>query len=122
VRLRGPRRVGGVGSPGRGGRLVVLPQPALQGTFAGQRAAGLGLEQPDADVAGAPARVLLAQGQDLVADRVVLGGPSRAGGIVGRQAVRVLAAAAQQVADGAHRQAPALGELGGGSAALGLGE
>jgi tRNA pseudouridine38-40 synthase len=46
----------------------------------------------------------------------------RAGDRVGRQAVRILAAAAQQVADGAHRQAPALGELGGGSAALGLGE
>ena len=98
------------------------PQPALQGALAGQRAVGLGLEQPGADVAGAPARVLLAQGEDLVADRVVRGGPPRTGDIAGRQAAGVAAAAAQQVADGPHRQAPALGELNGGSAALGLAE
>ncbi len=43
----------------RGGRLL-LTEPALQGAFTGEGPLGIGQTQVDADVAGAPARMLLA--------------------------------------------------------------
>jgi len=60
VRLAGPVCVGLGPWPGRGGRELLLGEPARQGAFAGHGGAGVSVAQADTDVAGAPGGVLLA--------------------------------------------------------------
>src|SRR5205823_12336192 len=91
--------------------------PALDGARVRQGGAGEAARQLDAQQAGAPARVLPAQGQG-VGDVVGVG--ARAAGAVARR-VRAAAGAEgpQQVAGGARRQAEAGGQGGGVGLVLG---
>ena len=82
VRLAGPVRVGVRPRPRWGGRELLLAEPARQGALSGHGQAGVGIAEADPDEAGAPAGVLLAQGQGLQAERVVgPAGPPRAGAV-----------------------------------------
>jgi hypothetical protein len=106
-------------SPRYGGRLLLLPKPALQGAFAGQRGRVGGGGQADADVASAPGRVLLPQRQGGGVEGVAVGGSSRAGSVGGLQALRRVAEALEQLADGAGAEVQGVGDSGGGLSALG---
>jgi hypothetical protein len=89
-------------------RGLVRPQPALQGAGAGHGQVRLGALQLHADVAGAPAGVLLPQGEDVVPGRVGRGRRPGAAGVLRGEGVGLLAEPLQEVADGPHRQ----GEVG----------
>ncbi len=70
----GPVRLG-LGAATRGRRRLLLPaKPTLQGALAGQHGRIGGAGQAQADVAGAPGRMLLAQRQGLSVEWVRVGG------------------------------------------------
>jgi hypothetical protein len=96
-----------------------LMEPALQSPLRGQRRGGVLLLQDDADEAGPPRRVVLAQGQRLVVE--VLGGRAARARLVvvpgSEFRVGVLLPAVQQLADRAGAQAEGLGDGRGGFAA-----
>ena len=85
-------------------------EPALQGSLRGHRRGGVLLPQDDADEAGPPCRVLLAQGQRLVVE--VLGARGARALVVvvpgSEWRVGVPLPAAQQLANGAGVQTEGL--------------
>jgi hypothetical protein len=105
--------------PGRRGRMPLAAEPPLQGALAGhRRRAGLRGEA-DADVAGAPGRMLPPQRQGPGTERVVLGGAPRAGPVRGPQGTRRVASALEQVPDRAGAELQGAGDGRRGLAAAG---
>lgn len=97
-------------------------QPALQGARAGQVEVGVAVVELDAQEAGSPQGVCLAEGQDQGESGMVLTGASRAGPVVAGQVVGLAAEALQEVADGARAQAQAIRQFGRGQALVGEGQ
>jgi hypothetical protein len=110
------RRPAALGSRAEAG----LVEPALQGALRGHGGAGVVAAQEDADQAGPPAGVVAAEGQRLVAQprggcgaraATTVGGGGEGGGAGAP-------AAAQELADGAGREAEVAGDGGGSLTAL----
>jgi ATP-dependent phosphofructokinase / diphosphate-dependent phosphofructokinase len=120
-----PDLVGGAGAAPLGGLAAAagggqarLPEPAADGRLAGRVVVEALVLQPGAEQAGAPAGVLLAQGQDLLALGGAEGGGGRAAAVAGRpEGAAAEAALPEDVAGGAGRQLEAVAQGGGVKAA-----
>ena len=97
-------------------------QPTAEGLDTGARDAGVLLAQEDPDKARAPLRVLLAQGQGLGVQGVLVSLGSWATGVSRRQRPAGLACVGEESADGAWGQTEAAGQGGGTEAGSGGGD
>lgn len=104
---------------GRGRLQAGAGEPALEGAHVRQGGAGEAAGEVDAQEAGAPAGVLLAQGEGVGAVLGVGARPAAPGAVARRVRARRGLKGAQQVASGAQRQAEAVGQ--GGGIGFGLG-
>jgi hypothetical protein len=96
-----------------------LAQPAAQAARGGQGSAGEMTRENQAHQLGSPLGVFLAQGVDLLEQRVG-GAGARGGPVVGRRGnlAAVVPSLAEQVVDGAQGEVKALGQGGGDRPAL----
>jgi len=113
--------VGGRRPPRAGGGQAGQSEPAADGLHRGEGGAGVVFAQDDADKAGPPARVLLAEGAGL-GDQVGRGARPGAVVIGGGAGLAGLAELSQQAAGRAHAEAETRGEGRGAQAAPGGGK